>query len=209
MSTLTVYSDYACPWCYLGNARIRRVLAAARARGESDFDAIEIVHFPLSPDTPKEGRDTLTYLRARGIPAEAATQRLAEMCQAEGLPYSTQLEGKRIWNTQRAQELALWAAEQLSPDALESLHASLFAAYHVDNRNLYDVEVLAEIASEVGLDADEARGIFDPDRYAALRREHWDRAMGIGVRGVPTFVRGRQALVGAQPAEVMAEFVKS
>ncbi len=205
MSTpLTVFSDYACPWCYLGFARLESVLESLP---EDQTPELRWVHFPLSPDTPPEGRDLASYLRQKGIPVEAATQRLAQICAAEDLAYPTELEGRRVHNTQRAQELAIWAAERCSPETLRHLHRELFAAYHVDNRDLYDTEVLVDIAARVGLDPEAAHAALAGDHYAKLRREQWSTAMEAGVRGVPTFVVDRRAVVGAQPKETLRELL--
>ncbi|MEL6349449.1 MAG: DsbA family protein, partial [Myxococcota bacterium] len=87
-----VFTDYACPWCYLGWARLKSVMAdpAKEAR---------IVHFPLSPDTPEEGRDAMTFLSARGINVAEAAARLAGMLAAEGLPFPRDYTGRRLYNT--------------------------------------------------------------------------------------------------------------
>ena len=203
MRRVTVYSDYACPWCYLGTARLQSTITG------SEGVEIEWVHFPLSPDTPPEGRDAVAYLSSRGIPVQPAIERLAQLCAEEGLAYSTQLRGRRITNTQRAQELALWAAERLDPESMMALHRSLFRAYHVELRDLYDVDVLVAVAVEHGLDAEEVRGLFNPDAYAKRRLADWERALAHGVRGVPTFARGERKLVGAQPRSSLNAFVSA
>ena len=195
-SQVIVFSDYACPWCYVGYARLEKLVESG-AVGER---CVRVVHFPLSTDTPHEGRDLHEYLQARAIPLSAAG-RLAQMCEAEGLAYPRELEGRRVWNTQRAQELAIWAADQADTQQLAQLHRRLFVAYHVDNLNVYDPEVLAAIAGGVGLDVDAARSAVSSGRFAEQRQADWASAIESGVRGVPTFVAGGRGLVGAQPRE--------
>ena len=67
------------------------------------------------------GRELAGYLKARGIPA-GAVDRLAGMCEADGLKYPRSIEGRYVWNTHRAQEMALWAAERLDAEAMLELH---------------------------------------------------------------------------------------
>ena len=195
-SQVIVFSDYACPWCYLGYARLEKLIDSG-AVGER---SVRVVHFPLSTDTPKEGRGLEDYLRTRGIPLGAA-ERLADMCEAEGLTYPRALAGRRIWNTQRAQELAIWAAELGDAKRLAQLHRRLFVAYHVDNLNVYDPQVLAALAGALGFDAELASDAVSSGRYAERRQADWASAIESGVRGVPTFVVGGRGLVGAQPRE--------
>ncbi len=196
---LLVFSDYACPWCYLGFARLRSLL---RERPR----AIRVLPYPLNPNAAVEGVALTDYLSAKGIPLDGVN-RLADLCEAEGLEYPRSLEGRSVWNTQRAQEFALWAETQLGHEAMLDLHTRLFAAYHVDNNNLYDLDFLAELAAASGLDPDAMRAALQGGDYAERRREHWAKAVEVGVRGVPTFVSGQRAAVGAQPREVLSSML--
>jgi len=197
---ILMFSDYACPWCYLGRARLGQALAG------DDRPAV-IRPFPLSPDTPPEGRDLEAYLRAKGISADAAVARLAPLLAAEGLPYPTELAGRRVWNTRRAQELALWAEQQGDPAKLEALHDRLFRAYQVENLDVYDLDVLAQLADEVGLDGALGRAAVEQGEFAAERERWWQTATRAGIRGVPTYVVDGRGVVGAQPVEVLREFL--
>jgi predicted DsbA family dithiol-disulfide isomerase len=184
---------------YLGFARLRSLL-------EETPRPVELIPFPLNPSAAKEGQALEPYMRAKGIPT-AAVSRLADMCEADGLSYPRSVEGRFVWNTERAQELALWAAGHLEPAQMLELHTTLFAAYHVENRNLYDLEVLVDIASEFGLEEDDVRAALTGEEFARRRRNHWSTAMEAGVRGVPTFVSKGRAVVGAQPRETLASFL--
>jgi predicted DsbA family dithiol-disulfide isomerase len=196
---LVVFSDYACPWCYLGFARLRSLLDE-RPR------EVQVVPFPLNPAAAQEGQALEPYLRAKGIPV-SGVNRLADMCEADGLEYPRTIEGRFVWNTQRAQELALWAESRLDATQMLDLHTALFVAYQVDNLNLYDVEVLVDICARFALDAEEVRAALSGDELGQQREEHWNAAVKAGVRGVPTFVSGGQAVVGAQSREVLASLM--
>ena len=198
---VVVFSDYACPWCYLGRARLRRALAG-------DERGSVFLPFPLSPDTPPEGRDIATYLRAKGIDVEAAVQRLRPLLEAEGLEYPDDLVGRRAYNTRRAQELALWAEEHGTAAQLDALHDRLFRAYQVENLDVYDLDVLARLAGEVGLDGAAARAAIEAGDYAQARERAWRMAMQAGVTGVPTYVVGGRGVVGAQSVEVLQQLLR-
>lgn len=197
---VTMFSDYACPWCYLGRARLSRAVEGKRPT--------LIRPFPLSPDTPPEGRDLASYLKARGIDVEAAIARLQPLMEAEGLEYPSELGDRRQYNTSLAQELALWAEDHASPDRLEAVHDRLFRAYQVENLDVSDLDVLERLTNELGLDGAAARAALERREYAGAREDSWRVAMQAGIRGVPTYVVGRRGVVGAQPVEVLRELIE-
>ncbi len=196
-----MFSDYACPWCYLGRARLARALAGQPR-------PIQIVPFPLSPDTPPEGRDLGAYLRSKGMNIEAAIARLEPLMRAEGLEYPTAIEGRRQYATRLAQELALWAADAGTPEQLDALHDRLFRAYQVENLDVGDLAVLEGLATEVGLDGAAGRAALERGDYVAAREAAWRLAMEAGVSGVPTFVVGQRGVVGAQSVEVLRSLLE-
>lgn len=196
---IVMFSDYACPWCYLGRARLARALAEQPR-------LVTIVPFPLSPDTPPGGRDLGAYLRSKGIDARAALARLVPLMKAEGLEYPSELEGRRQYATARAQELALWTAAH-APERLDALHDRLFRAYQVENLDIGDLDVLERLAGELGLAAAEARAALERGEHASERESAWQLARQAGVTGVPTYVLGGRGVVGAQPVELLRRFI--
>lgn len=160
-----------------------------------------LVHFPLHPETPAEGRSLAEFYAGRNIDPEAAYQRMKRLMDAEGLPY-----GRRThtYNSRLAQELGKWADTQ--PDG-GAIHDLLYRAYFVEGRNIGDPEILVEIAAAAGLPADEARRVLAERRFAAAVDADWAKSRDWGVTGVPTFVAGRYGVVGAQPYEVLEELV--
>lgn len=166
----------------------------------------KLVHFPLHPETPLEGRSMAEFYAGRGVDPEAAYQRMKRLMDAEGLPY-----GRRThtYNSRLAQELGKWADTQpggpLGPGAI---HDKLYQAYFVEARNIGDIELLVEIAASVGLPAEEARAVLDERRFSDEIDADWQKSHRYGVTGVPTFVADRHGVVGAQPYEVLEQLVE-
>jgi len=159
----------------------------------------KLVHFPLHPDTPLEGRSMAEFYAGRGIDPEAAYQRMKTLMDAEGLPY-----GRRThtYNSRLAQELGKWADTQPGGEAI---HDKLYRAYFVEGRNIGDIGLLVEIAASVGLPAEEARAVLEQRRFSEEVDADWEKSHRYGVTGVPTFVADRHGVVGAQPYEVLEQ----
>jgi predicted DsbA family dithiol-disulfide isomerase len=165
-----------------------------------------LVHFPLHPDTPVEGRSMAEFYAQRGIDADAAHARMKALMDAEGLPYGRRTHS---YNSRLAQELGRWADTQpdgpLGPGAI---HDKLYKAYFVEAKNLADVDLLVEIAASVGLPATEARAVLAERRFKDAVDADWAKSGTYGVTGVPTFVAARYGVVGAQPYEVLQQLVE-
>lgn len=161
----------------------------------------KLVHFPLHPDTPLEGRSMAEHYAQRGIDPEDAYQRMKTLMDAEGLPY-----GKRThsYNSRLAQELGKWA--DTVPDG-DKLHDALYRAYFVDARNIGDVEVLIDVVEAAGLDPVAAREVIETRRFKDAVDADWAKSAQYGVTGVPTFVAERRGVVGAQPYEVLEQLM--
>lgn len=166
-----------------------------------DIDTV-LVHFPLHPETPIEGRSMAEFYATRGIDPEESYQRMKRLMDAEGLPY-----GRRThtYNSRLAQELGKWADTQPGGDAVHDL---LYKAYFVEAKNLADADLLVDIAASVGLPADEARAVLDERRFKDAVDADWAKSHRYGVTGVPTFVAARYGVVGAQPYEALEELVQ-
>ncbi|PWS45466.1 protein-disulfide isomerase [Streptomyces sp. FT05W] len=199
-----IWSDIACPWCYVGKARFEKALA-----GFAHRDGIEVVHrsFELDPGRAKGDTEQVvdmlaqkygrTVEEARGMEANVAAN-----AQAEGLGYRT--EGRDHGNTFDIHRLLhLAKARGLQEELLTLVYRANFA----EERSVFDDAVLAELAVEAGLDADEARALLaDPEAYAADVRADEREAAELGANAVPFFVLDRRyGISGGQPAEVFTQ----
>jgi predicted DsbA family dithiol-disulfide isomerase len=161
-----------------------------------------LVHFPLHPDTPTEGREMAGFYAQRGLDPEQMYLQMKARMDAEGLPY-----GRRThtYNSRLAQELGKWADTQ---PGVWAIHDKLYQAYFVDARNIGDPDILVEIAESVGLDGAEARKVIEERHFKDAVDADWQKSASYGVTGVPTFVAARYGVVGAQPYETLVQLVE-
>ena len=202
--TIDVYADIACPWCYVGRARLK---AALSKRNDLDV-SLCWRPFQLQPDMPAEGRDFRTVLERKfggWDRAERMFERIRQMGGEEGLTFN--FDAIEVApNTADAHRLILWAEEKEGQEAGDAVATALFRAYFTDGRNVSDPSVLAECAADVGLGADEARDLLDGDAYADAVHESQQQAESRGITGVPCYVfNDERAVTGAQPSEVFVE----
>jgi predicted DsbA family dithiol-disulfide isomerase len=167
-----------------------------------NFDiVVKLIHFPLHPDTPAEGRALQDLFRSGPEDIAAKYARMKALMDAEGLPYA---ERSHTYNSRLAQELGSWAD---TVTAGGSIHDALYRSYFVDRRNIGDKQVLLDIAESVGLNRDDARKVLDERMFRAVVDADWAKSRDYGVTGVPTFVAGRAGIVGAQPYETIEQLL--
>ena len=200
-------SDVACPWCAIGLASFERALATL---GDEIRVELRFQPFELNPTMGPEGVDAADYLIAKyGMPLEQLSvnrKRLAERGAAVGFSFG---ERKHVWNTFDAHRLLYWAGVEGPPGSQHALKRALLQAYHGEGRNPGAHDVLTELATAVGLDAQRARevlaGTLFTDEVRAAER-FWQEA---GIDGVPAVVINRRHLVqGGQPPEVFAQALR-
>lgn len=172
-----------------------------KLRQNYDID-IKLVHFPLHPDTPPEGREMAGFYAERGLDPDKMYQDMKERMDAEGLPY-----GKRThsYNSRLAQELGKWSE---TVEGGETLEKEFYKAYFVDSRNIGDVDVLLDCVKAAGLSVDDAKSVIENRTYEQAVDEDWAKSQQYGVTGVPTYVAGGYGVVGAQPYEVLEKLMQ-
>ena len=173
-----------------------------KLKGAFAIDTV-LVHFPLHPETPAEGRSMAESYRARGVDPEAMYARMKGLMDVEGLPYGRRTHS---YNSRLAQELGKWA--DTLPGGGDRLHDAFYRAYFVDGRNIGDPEILFDIVRSVGLPQEEARQVLAERRFKDAVDADWAKSGRYGVTGVPTFVAGRYGVVGAQPYETLVQLVE-
>ncbi|MFD7683368.1 MULTISPECIES: DsbA family oxidoreductase [unclassified Streptomyces] len=200
-----IWSDIACPWCYVGKARFEKALDAFPHR-----DEVEVVHrsFELDPGRAKgDIQPVLTMLTKKygmsEAQAQAGEENLGTQAAAEGLDYRTR--DRDHGNTFDMHRLLHLAKEKGRQDELIGL---FYRANFAEERSIFgDDERLVELAVAAGLDADDARRVLtDPSAFADEVRADEREAAELGANGVPFFVLDRTyGVSGAQPTEVFSQ----
>ncbi|RUQ97132.1 DsbA family oxidoreductase [Labedella endophytica] len=202
-----VWSDIACPWCYIGKRRFEAGEAAWREAGEGTTPAVDLVFhsFELSPDTPEdfEGDEADYLARHKGIDAGQARQMLDHVT---GIAASVGLEYRfdmlKHTNTVLAHELIHFAAAQ---GVQLEMTERLMRAYFTEGRHLGREDELVALATEIGLDPEEAATALRDHTFRADVLADEAQARELGINGVPFFViDGKWALSGAQEPATFA-----
>ncbi len=159
--------------------------------------------FPLHPDTPEEGLTLEELFAGRPVDIDKIMLRLKQVADELGLPLG---ERKKTYNSRLAQELAKWAESKEKGDLF---HEAVFRAYFVDGKNIGKVDELVALAQSIGLPGNEARPVLESRTFKEAVDADWSRSHALGITAVPTFVLRDQAVVGAQPYEVLEQFLKT
>lgn len=197
-----IWSDVACPWCYVGKRRFEQ--AVERFRAEGGDVSVTYRSFELSPETPVdfEGDEVDFLARHKGMQRDQVVTMLDQMTVVaadEGLAYD--FAALQHTNTVLAHQLLHLARSHGQQAAMKE---RLLAAYFVEGRHVGRVGDLADLAAEVGLDRDEVVAALESGAHLDDVRADQQRALELGIRGVPFFVLDdRLGVSGAQDPEVL------
>jgi predicted DsbA family dithiol-disulfide isomerase len=196
--SVTVFSDYICPFCYVGDARLDKL------RADYELD-VNWCFFEIHPDNPAEGRP----VEDLGYPPEQWQRMMANlerMASDDGLALAP-----RTFTTNSHSALLLAeAAKSLAPQIFEALHKRLFQAYFAERQNIGDRDVLRKIANECEIPEAVVEQAWSDPVYEQRLRAQSLRAAQVGVQGVPAFLFGRYMVAGAVSTETLihaAEYV--
>jgi predicted DsbA family dithiol-disulfide isomerase len=198
-----VWSDIACPWCYVGKRRLEAALARF-----PDRDAVEVVWraFELDPAAPRERPTDVPYAERLAKKygcsvkeADGMVARMTDVAATDGLDFH--FERIRPGNTFDAHRVLHLALERGKQDAVKE---RFLLGYMTEGAPIGDAETLVRLAAEAGLDAEEVRATLAGDGNTREVRDDEDEARQLGISGVPFFVfAGKLAVSGAQPAELL------
>jgi len=199
-----IYSDVACPWCYVGKRRFERALAAYP--GE-----VEVVFRPyqLDPAAGPEPRPMLQVLAEKYGPQAAAMARnVAEQARGDGITMN--FDRVLAANTLDAHRLLRLAEREHGAAVQRALAEKLFDAHFTRGDHIGDRAVLAGLAGEAGMDPGRARAYLASDEGRAEVQAEIAEARGLGITAVPTFVLdGRYGVQGAQPASTFLQALEA
>jgi predicted DsbA family dithiol-disulfide isomerase len=200
---VSVTSDFVCPWCYIGDKRLAR--AIERLPTGIDVE-LQWLPFELNPDMPPEGMDRRNYRslkfgswqRSQALDAQAV---LAGRDDGAAFDYESI---KRTPNTFLAHRVS-WLAQREGKQ--RAFVEAVFQAYFAHGRDIGSGGVLADIASEIGLDRDAVAAFLSSDDGVESIRALERTALESGIQGVPYFAIGGTTIIGAQPAETILRTV--
>lgn len=201
---IQIWSDYACPFCYIGEKRLEKALAEVKENIEIE---IEFKSFELDPTADKKVTSSTVerFAKKYGMTAEDAANRIEQisfMGRREGIDFK--YATTRYTNTFDALRLTKLAQKYGRTEII----AKLFDAYFTKNLELSDFKVLKKIAAECNLDEVEVDELLNGDKFAAEVRADENEAALLGIHGVPYFViADKYGLSGAQPVEVLKETI--
>jgi predicted DsbA family dithiol-disulfide isomerase len=194
---IDIVSDVVCPWCAIGYSQLAEALKQTNTPHEIHWHPFE-----LNPNTPHEGRNYREHIMEKyGTTAEDIKENRARMTAAGAeAGFNFQFTDEfRTYNTFNTHQLLYWADQQ---GRMHDLKQALFVAHFVDNKNVADSTVLANVAADIGLDRSEALAVLEEQRFAAAvekEKQHWQQQ---GIQSVPSMVFNERHLIsGAQGIE--------
>lgn len=188
MINLTIWSDFACPYCYIGETRLQRAIEELGLQNDVQID---FRAFELDPTAPKEVTTTTLqrFAMKYRLPLDAAKQQIEHISElGKELGIDFRYITTRYSNTRDAHRLMKLAEEKYDRATVGRLNEALFAAYFTENLVLSDHKVLTEKAVSVGMDETLVREVLESDKYDDEVRFDEREAGMRGVHGVPYIV---------------------
>lgn len=198
--TVEIWSDFVCPFCYIGKRKFENALQQFEYR-----DSVEIVwkSYQLNPNQATQAyKNAIQSLsESKGISLQEAknlSQYVTDMAKSVGLNYD--FEKTPTVNTANAHRFSHLAKTIGKQNDAEEL---LFEAYFLKGKNIDDLSVLQEIGKHIGLESERvALAMRSSEFQADIERDIYESRQ-IGVQGVPFFVfNNKYAVSGAQDSDV-------
>lgn len=213
---ISIWSDIACPWCFVGKARLEAALQTLAQDDDAPVVQIRWRAFELDPrprertDTPYVERLAVKYNRS----VAEAQQMLDTMANAiRGAGGESDFNKVIAANTFDAHRLIQWAgdtdAEGATEDAQHRLTGALMHGYLAEGLDLRSHPAMLELVADIGLDAEQATGVLDGDAYSQTVRDDEQEAQRLGINGVPFFLLGGYGVSGAQEPDTLVEAIRT
>ncbi|MHA1510046.1 MAG: DsbA family oxidoreductase [Promethearchaeota archaeon] len=192
---VTVFSDYICPFCYIGFYRVEQL--------KKNYDLeVEWRPFEIHPETPKEGMDlnNLPYPKEYLDMMKANIKKLA-IDVGISLKLSEKLPNSRI---------ALYLSEfARKKGKFDDFHKLVFDSYWKDGKDIGDQVLLLGLAESVGLNRNEILDYINSEEPKSELTKALKDLKQYGINGVPTFIIGDKIVVGAQPYDVFKKVIEN
>jgi predicted DsbA family dithiol-disulfide isomerase len=187
------YSDYICPFCYIGYHRIEQL--------KKDYNLdVEWKPFEIHPETPKGGALTEELPFPKGY-LEMAFANVKRLADEDGLKlkFSEKLSNSR---------LALYISEfARKKGKFEEFHKLVLDAYWLQGKDIGDKKLLLDLAESIGLDRNETEGYLNTDEPFEVVQQSLKEIRKYGINGVPAFIIENRLIFGAQPYEIFKKAI--
>ncbi|WP_406281097.1 DsbA family oxidoreductase [Embleya sp. NBC_00896] len=201
-----IYSDIACPWCYVGKRRFERALAAFPGSADIEVTYRPYQLDPTTPDEPSPLRERLAE-KFGAANLDGMNARLADVGAAENITFD--FTRALSVNTLTAHRVLWLALTEYGPATQAALKDRLLEAYFAEGENVADHARLTGFAVEAGLDRDRVAAFLASDEGTEAVRREIAEAREMGVSAVPTFVfEGKWAVQGAQEASTFLQVLE-
>ncbi len=203
---IEVWSDYNCPFCYIGKVTLEKALAELKLS-----DKVEIIYkaYQLDPNAPIMSRKNTYEVLAEkyGVSkaeAQAMMQNVVDKATAVGLTYHYDLV--KTTNTFNAHRLL----KMVDKSKIKGLNAALYDAYFTLGKNLADFDVLKAFGEEFGINRTELNAMLHSDKYKADVLSDIAEAKALNIRGVPYFRINKKSIIpGVQPIDTFIDIIKN
>ena len=203
---IEVWSDYVCPFCYIGKRQLEKAIKNLGYEGQID---VEFKSFLLDPTTPVDTEESIYTSLARKYnmsdqEAKNMTVNVASRAKEVGLNYN--FDNMKTANTKAAHRLAKLASTQ---GKSETYNERLMKAYFLEGEAIGRYDVLKRVAKEAELNMEAVQRVLESNQYEEAIEQDIYEAQQIGVRGVPFFVfNNKYGLSGAQPQRLFEQTIE-
>lgn len=188
---ITVFSDYICPFCYVGYHRLMRL--------KDQYDLkINWCFIEIHPENAAKG-EPVTDLAYSPDFWDKLMENLKRVAKEENIP----LADHTFTTNSRDAILLAEASKELGAEKFYQLHENLFTSFFVDKKNIGDRSVLRNIAKECGINNKTINAAWNESKYTQRLSENYIYARQLKVTGVPCFVFGEHLLTGVVDTKTM------
>jgi predicted DsbA family dithiol-disulfide isomerase len=182
------YSDNVCPFCTIGARRIEKL------QEEMDFE-VEWRSFELHPEVSAAGMGFEQYFGGKGT-------ELVDNVLDYGKDVSLKISTRSLYNSRNSLKVNEYAKRE---GKFEAFHKAIFKAYLEDDKNIADIDILLDLASEIGLDREKTKAFIESDEAEETITNSRNEALRLGINSVPSFIIGNNLIRGAYPYDSMKE----
>lgn len=202
---ITIYSDYVCPFCYLGRESLQAYQTSRAESVDIEWQPFDLRSHKRGPDgeindSVEDGKDEAYF--------EQVSQNVSRLKERYGAQEMLDLDELPETVDSLNAQVASYYVKQEYPQQWLAFDEAIFGALWVDGRDIGDIDVLAELADENGLDGDEIRAAIRDEELREQLHAKFSEAHQQGITGVPTFIYEEHSARGAVPPEQLERLVE-